>query len=142
MRNGVDRKQILVIDKEDKITKFISRILRDEYTVFATHSGYDGLQRVKQRIPDLVLLGLNLSGLRGMEVLKNLKELETEIPVIVMTTNKRVKDAVQAIELGATFFITKPFDIETLRKYIENLFYSHKRPSQGDLRFRRISHRM
>ena len=142
MRNGGDRKQILVIDKEDKITKFISRILRDEYTVFATHSGYYGLQRAKQRIPDLVLLDLNLSGMRGMEVLKNLKELETEIPVIVMTTNKRVKDAVQAIELGATFFITKPFDTETLRNYIENLFYLHKRPSQGDLRFGRASHRM
>ena len=142
MRNGGDRKQILVIDKEDKITKLISRILRDEYTVFATHSGYYGLQRAKQNIPDLVLLDLNLSGMRGMEVLKNLKELEAEIPVIVMTTNKRVKDAVQAIELGATFFITKPFDIETLRNYIENLFYLHKRPSQGDLRFGRASHRM
>lgn len=117
-----DRKQILAIDDEDGIIRSISCLLEDKYTVFSATSGYEGLQRTKELLPDLVLLDLKLPDIWGMEVLEKLKELDNHIPVIVMTAYGRVEEAVQAIKLGAADFIMKPFDNERFKKNIEQFF--------------------
>lgn len=122
MSNDGDRKQILVIDDDYGITTSISRLLEDKYSVFSATSGYEGLWRAKELLPDLVLLDLKLPDIWGMEVLERLKELDSDIPVIVMTAYGRVEEAVQAIKLGAADFITKPFDNDKLRENIEKFF--------------------
>jgi len=122
MSNDKDRKQILVIDDEDKIIRSISCLLKDKYAVFSATCGHEGLRHAKELLPDLVLLDLKLPDIWGMEVLEKLKELDNYIPVIVMTAYGRVEEAVQAIKLGAADFIMKPFDNERLRGNIEKLF--------------------
>ena len=116
------RKQILIIDDDDGITMSISRLLEDKYTVFSANSGYEGLRRVKELPPSLVLLDLRLPDIWGMEVLEKLKELGSHVPVIVMTAYGGIEEAVQAIKLGAADFITKPFDNDKLRENIEKFF--------------------
>lgn len=115
-------RQILVIDDDEGITTSISRLLEDKYTVYSANSGYEGLRRVNELHPNLVLLDLKLPDIGGMEVLEKLKELDNCISVIVMTAYGRVEEAVCSIRLGAADFIIKPFDDKKLRGNIEKLF--------------------
>ena len=120
--NDGDRKQILVIDDDYGITTSISRLLEDKYTVFSANSGYEGLRRVKELLPNLVLLDLKLPDTWGMEVLEKLKEIDRYVPVIVMTAYGRLEEAVQAIKLGAADFMMKPFDNKRLIENLERFF--------------------
>lgn len=116
------KRRILVIDDDEGITTSISHLLEDKYAVYSANSGYEGLRRVNELLPNLVLLDLKLPDIGGMEILEKLKELDNRFSVIVMTAYGRVEEAVCAIRLGAADFIIKPFDNKKLRENIEKLF--------------------
>ncbi|MEJ5300953.1 MAG: sigma-54 dependent transcriptional regulator [Thermodesulforhabdaceae bacterium] len=106
---------ILIVDDEDFICDNLQRILRDEgYESIVASTAREALDIVKSSPVDLVLLDLNLPDMGGIEVLKKLKEEDTDILVVIITGYASVESAVEAIKLGAYDYIKKPFKADAI----------------------------
>ncbi len=115
-------KLILVVDDEETIRLGCKRILSKEgYNVDLAKTGEEGISKVKENFNELyaVILDLMLPGMGGMEVLKEIKEIDPELPVIVVTGYATVEKAVEAMKSGAYDFIPKPFTPDQLRITVE-----------------------
>ncbi len=106
--------RILIIEDEQKIARFIQLELNHEgYDVEITSDGRDGLETLKSRPFDLVLLDIMLPSINGFEVLRRLRRFSS-IAVIMLTAKDDVIDKVMGLDGGADDYITKPFAIEEL----------------------------
>jgi two-component system response regulator ArlR len=106
--------KILIIEDEEKIARFVELELEYEgYEVKKAFNGRDGLELVKTRPFDLVLLDIMLPGLNGIEVLRRIRQF-SDVPVILLTARDAVVDKVTGLDGGADDYITKPFAIEEL----------------------------
>ena len=103
---------ILIIDDDDPLRKSFEKLLREEgYTVNSAPSGETGLKSVKENPPDVVVLDMKLPGMNGMEVYKKINEIDSKLPVIIMTAFGTTETAIEATKLGAFDYILKPFDV-------------------------------
>lgn len=102
---------ILAVDDEPLNRLLIEDIIEDRYEVVTVASGEQCLQMVKERLPDLILLDINMPDLSGFEVCKQLSQQpETaNIPVIFLTAMVGVDEERQGLDVGAVDYITKPF---------------------------------
>lgn len=106
--------KILIIEDEEKIARFVELELEYEgYEVKKAFTGRDGLELVKTRPFDLVLLDIMLPGLNGIEVLRRIRQF-SDVPVILLTARDSVVEKVTGLDGGADDYITKPFAIEEL----------------------------
>ena len=111
---------ILIVDDDEVMQQTLSDVLKKRgYEIFSVGSGNGALSVIKKNIIDLVLLDMRLPDVDGLEVLKKIKELDTEILVIMMTAYSDVQTAVSAMKSGAYHYINKPFELEELRLLIE-----------------------
>lgn len=114
-------KKILVIDDDHNVQSSISEILRQsEYLPISAKNGEEAIPLFTREIPDTVLLDINMPGINGMEVLKKLKDIDPDIPIIMITAYGSISTAVEALKDGAYDFITKPADINKLLITIKN----------------------
>lgn len=105
---------VLAVDDDPAILRTLGINLRArDYDVETAGDGRSALQIVDERMPDVVLLDLGLPDLDGIAVLRRLREF-TQVPVIVVSARTEPDDKVEALDLGADDFITKPFSIEEL----------------------------
>jgi len=103
---------ILIIDDDDQLRKSFQKLLSEEgYATDSAASGEDGLQRLKKRIPDLVILDMRLPGKNGLETFRAIHAMEPKLPVIIMTAFGTTHHAIEAIKLGAFDYVLKPFEI-------------------------------
>ncbi|HLF87065.1 MAG TPA: response regulator, partial [Nitrospiria bacterium] len=107
--------KILVVDDERAIVQSIRMLLKDSYEIVSASSAEEAVDLFRRERPDLIILDIIMPGISGLEVLKIIREHDLLVPVIVLTATKMVKPAVEAMKVGATDYITKPFDIEELR---------------------------
>ncbi len=112
---------ILVIDDDASVQRTLVSTLSPTYSVHVASTGEEGLQAYERVVPDLVLLDVMLPQMSGIAVLRSLKRMSTELPIIMMTAFAEVETAVQAIKLGATDYLQKPIDCAVVRKEIEQL---------------------
>src|SRR5271165_2207847 len=106
---------VLIIDDEAAIRESLQTLLDLEgYEVETANDGNEGLARLADRPFDLVLLDFALPERNGIEVLSDIRERDTELPVIMITAYGTVENAVNAMKGGATNFIKKPWDNEKL----------------------------
>ena len=104
---------ILVVDDEEEMRKILSRILEKEgFKVITAPDGQQALQRICIDTPDIVLLDVHLPGLNGMEVLRKIKEIGDDLPVVLVTAFADIHQAVEAMKDGAYDYLAKPFDNE------------------------------
>lgn len=108
-------KNILIIDDDKEIRSVLSSILMSEgYEVITAGTGKEALKKIGTHSPDLVLLDIKLPGMNGMKVLEEIKQRDKKLIVIMLTGYGDIKDAVQAIKMGAFNYITKPFENEEI----------------------------
>src|SRR5437868_12197783 len=106
---------ILIIDDEMAIRESLETLLDIEgYSVTQAETGDEGLASIAARPFDLVLLDLALPDKNGIEVLREIRERDPELPVIMITAYGTVENAVNAVQHGAVNFIQKPWDNEKL----------------------------
>ncbi|MGD8705421.1 MAG: response regulator, partial [Syntrophobacterales bacterium] len=106
---------VLLIDDEEGIRKVMSIALKDAgYVVWSAESGEQGLEIFKSEKPALVLTDIKMPGMDGIEVLRRIKELETDSEVIIITGHGEMELAISALQLEASDFITKPIHDEAL----------------------------
>lgn len=107
--------KILIVDDEEKIRRNFSEILNIEgFTTIEASNGPSALESVRKEDPSTILLDLNMPGMNGLEVLRELGKIDQNIPVIIVTAHGDIPSAVEAMKDGAYDFIMKPPDIERL----------------------------
>jgi DNA-binding response OmpR family regulator len=108
-------KKILIIDDEPEICKMITEFLFDAgYSSSYALNGPDGLAMVKKDLPSLVLLDIGMPGMDGIEVMRLLHEQFPALPVVVLTGHRDTETVKKMVELGASEYLTKPINLETL----------------------------
>jgi len=115
---------VLVIDDEADMCDMISHVLSQAgYTTYLATNGNAGLELFHKKSPGVVILDLRMPEIDGMEVLRQIKTANHEVPVIIITAHGEVRSAVEAVKLGAYDFLNKPFDNEelilTVKKAVE-----------------------
>ncbi|WP_220200420.1 sigma-54-dependent transcriptional regulator, partial [Ktedonospora formicarum] len=106
---------ILIVDDEPHLPHQFARYLRKHgYDVYTASDGEAGLRELQKNTIDLVLLDLRLPRQSGLEVLKRIREIEPELPVVILTAYGNVQTAVEAMKLGASDYLLKGFDLEEL----------------------------
>jgi two-component system KDP operon response regulator KdpE len=108
------RTTILVADDEAPMRKYISSNLKVRgYDVIVAADGMEALKRAAEHPLDLILLDIGMPGPDGTQVLAALRR-ETRVPVIIVSARGREQDKVQALDLGADDYLTKPFGVDEL----------------------------
>ncbi|HYU77323.1 MAG TPA: sigma-54 dependent transcriptional regulator, partial [Ktedonobacteraceae bacterium] len=106
---------ILIIDDEPHLPHQFARYLKKHgYEVFTAADGEAGLQELQKNSIDLVLLDLRLPKMGGMDVLKEIRQGDQELPVVMLTAHGDVQTAVTAMKLGASDYLLKGFDLDEL----------------------------
>jgi DNA-binding NtrC family response regulator len=117
MQSTNEKGTILVVDDEKHICTLISRLLKREG--LGTIEAYEGNTAVKMILsqkPDVVLVDFRMPGMNGMELLKRAKELDEDLPIVMITAYADIKGAVEAMRSGAHDYLAKPFEnIEVIR---------------------------
>ena len=116
----MDLKKLLIIDDEVPILEMLEMSLASEgYEVSVADTGPKGLEVFKKERPKLILTDIKMPGMDGIEVLKQIKTLDSEAEVIVITGHGDMDSAISAIRSGASDFITKPIRDEILMLSLE-----------------------
>ncbi len=113
MRNS--QGHILLVDDEQHIADVIVYMLQEHgWRVDTALDGDRGWQLFKRQAPDLVILDLNLPGMPGLDLFREMKKVRPDIPVIMLTCRGEEVDRVLGLEMGADDYITKPFSAREL----------------------------
>src|SRR5512140_1981680 len=120
--------RILVIDDEPSITRSLDRVLTDRgYAVETAATGAEGMTRMDQFRPHIVLLDVRLPDASGFDLIPRLHQVEGAAQIIVLTAFGDTKAAVRAIKLGASDFLRKPYDLDELILAVETASRSFAR---------------
>src|SRR5688500_699832 len=107
--------RILVVDDEASARSGLEKLLRQEgYEVESADGGAAALALRDERTFDVVVTDLKMPGMDGVELMKKLKDLDRDLPVIVVTAFSDVSSAVNAMRAGAEDYLTKPVDFDAL----------------------------
>jgi len=105
---------ILIIEDEASLRRFlVPALANNDYQVLTAATGADGLAMAQSHNPDILLLDLGLPDLDGCEVIRSLRQWSRK-PIIVISARNQEQDKVQALDLGADDYLTKPFGAEEL----------------------------
>lgn len=108
-------KSVLVIDDEEKISRLLQLELSHEgYAVEIAQTGREGLEKALAGKWDIIILDVMLPEMNGVEVLKQIRQVDNHTPVIMVTARNTTPDKVSGLDEGANDYITKPFEIEEL----------------------------
>ena len=118
---------ILVVDDQDSIRHFVSKALEDDgYTVTTTGSMREARVALGHDLPDIAILDLKLPDGTGIELLREIKRVQPEVPIILMTAFGEVETAVEAMSAGAHWFVKKPFQNDELLALVARALESQR----------------
>ncbi|MBL7136304.1 MAG: sigma-54-dependent Fis family transcriptional regulator [Candidatus Marinimicrobia bacterium] len=120
--NYKNLKKILVVDDEPDMRWILTNVLKKKgYRVITADDGKKAVQKVIENDPDIILLDIRMPEMDGIQVLEKVREINPSTQVIIITAFADVKNAVQAMKLGAHDYLIKPFDNSELLLIIERV---------------------
>ena len=124
--------KILLIEDETNIRSFIKANLEtSDYQVICAETCTLGMMMHASHHPDLIVLDLGLPDLDGLELIHKVRETDT-VPIIVLSARSNERDKVEALDLGANDYITKPFGTEELLARIRAVLRSHRYSEENE----------
>jgi DNA-binding response OmpR family regulator len=112
---GGEMKKILIIEDDKTIVEGLEDTLRfHDFDVFTAAEGKEGIDIFSREEPDLIILDIMLPGVDGFEVCRKIKQLNKDVPVIMLTARTRESEKLLGFELGADDYVTKPFSVKEL----------------------------
>ncbi len=118
---------LLIVDDEADFRAAAGQALgRRGFDVREAHDGAQALERIEERVPDVVLLDLRMEGMNGMDVLARIREKHHDLPVVILTGHGGFDEAVQGIHLHVSDFVQKPVDMERLAEQLRRLLISDR----------------
>ncbi len=113
--------KLLLIDDEVDVQYSFRRIFDgSDVELHTASSGEEGLRLIPTLKPDLVLSDIRMAGLNGLETLRRIRQLDPQLPVILMTAYGTTQTAIEAMKLGAYDYLLKPFDVPRLKQLVAN----------------------
>src|SRR5688500_2645758 len=111
--------KLLLVDDEADVQYSFRRILdSSEIELTTASSGEEALSTIPALKPDLVIMDVRMGGLTGLETLRKLREIDSKVPVIMMTAYGTTQTAIEAMKLGAYDYLLKPFDVPKLKEIV------------------------
>ncbi|MBI5554633.1 MAG: diguanylate cyclase [Elusimicrobia bacterium] len=126
MTDPVKNDKILIIECEQNIRETLAALLSPAYALDVVPSLQNGLELIRDRIYSVIVTGIDTPEIKGIEVVRKLKELKSDIPVIVVATYQSVPLAVEAMKAGAYDYITNPFNPDELMMVIQHALERQK----------------
>ncbi len=112
---------ILVVDDEKSMRDFLKILLnREGHAVAAAKDAEEALEQLQQKPFDLVISDIRMPGMSGLELLEEIKNINRELPVIIITAFASPNDAVSAMKNGAFDYISKPFNVDEIKSVISS----------------------
>jgi DNA-binding NtrC family response regulator len=116
-------KKALVVDDTKNIRNLLTTCLEiNDYEVITAKSGHEAIELLNTEKFDLVFLDIKMPEISGTSVLKKMRELGIDIPVIIMTAYATVKNAIECTKLGAVEYLQKPFTAEKVKSVLDEIF--------------------
>ena len=110
---------LLLVDDEPAVRELLQEYFAGQgYNVSTAPNGEMALAAVRAQRPDLVMLGIRMPGLDGVEVLRRLRRHDTTLPVVMVTANEDVELARELLGMGAFDYVAKPFDLSLLEQVV------------------------
>jgi len=117
--NSQDFKILLIDDEPAQVTSIKSFLKRRQYTVFSANSGSEGLDIINKNNINLVFTDFRMPDMNGLTVVKSLKTINPEIPVVVITAFSDTEDAVKVMKEGAFDYLSKPINLDEFEAVVE-----------------------
>jgi len=126
--------KIIVADDEESMRWVLSKALkRKGFSVDLAKDGDEALNLIQANSYDLAILDIKMPGLSGLDLLGRVKELKSDLLVVIMTAEASMKNAIEAMKRGAYDYITKPFDLDVIDAIIEKIDKAREMSSQVSL---------
>ena len=117
--DSLKNRVVLVVDDEERMAHFVRLNLeQDGFQVVEAYRGLDAIQKMRDSMPDLILLDVMMPDIDGFEALQMIREISS-VPVIMLTAKGEEEDKVRGLELGADDYITKPFSPRELTSRVK-----------------------
>jgi DNA-binding response OmpR family regulator len=131
---SMKNKNVLIVDDEKNIRLTLSMALEPlGLNIDTAINGEDALSILKTRDIDIILLDLKMPGIDGIEVLRRVREIHSDIRVIIITAHGTIDSAVEAMKLGAVDFLQKPFAPQEIREIVSRVIARDELEEKEDL---------
>ena len=110
--------KLLLVEDNPRLAERITYHLRKSYVIDVVESGEDALEKIQAIKYGVILLDLGLPGMSGLEVCKNIRRLNFNNPILVLTGNGDMTDRIELLNAGADDYVTKPFNTDELKARI------------------------
>jgi len=129
VEQGKDQVPILLIEDNQDLNHYLSKVLSNDYKVVNTRDGKEGLALASRILPELILTDILLPGVDGLEICRRVKTdpLTSHIPVVLFTALSDDGQRIEGIETGADAYLTKPVDVHLLTSTIHNLIEARRK---------------
>jgi DNA-binding NtrC family response regulator len=134
----MNQSSLLIVDDETSVRESLRLIFGKDFRVSEAKSSEEAIRRVKEESPEIILLDILMPGTDGLEVLKEIKSIDPESQVIMLTALNTARTAFMAKGSGAFDYVTKPFDVNELRLRVNRALEKeirhgqHRREVPGD----------
>jgi len=127
------KQKILLVEDETNLATVIKLNLEIEgYELLWTDNGKKSIEIVKTQYPDLVILDVMLPELNGIEVCRQIKKINSEIPILFLSAKSTGTDKIEGLKAGADDYLTKPFNLEELLLRVQILLKRYKHSAKED----------
>ena len=123
--------KILIVDDEESLRFTLKAAFAGKYEVFVSE-GPDAVEIVKREHPIVVFLDINMPGMDGVELLQRIKETGLTPAIWMLTGVEELDTVLKALKMGAAGYITKPFDLEQVRRIVADLVSDTDGENAGD----------
>ena len=124
--------RVLILDDEAQIRRVLrTTLVASGFVVREARSGEDALEMIREEMPDLLIIDINLPGMSGFEVCREIRE-SCDVPIIMLSVRNNERDKVRALDAGADDYVVKPFGIQELLARIRANF-RRRVPSADEL---------
>lgn len=123
MRNRVlKRLKVLLVEDEENLASLLKNAIGDSFYSFTiANDGQEGLEKFLQISPDIVITDIMMPKMTGLEMAKEIKAIDTTVPIIILSAYSEVDKFLNAIDIGVVKYLIKPFDPDELLEYIDSI---------------------
>ena len=128
-KNKTNRDSILIVEDNFEMLHFLSEVFNEDYNVYGAYNGKEGLQIVRDNLPDMIISDISMPVMDGLEMCKILQKNRdvSHIPIIFLTAKNTTSHKLRGLKYGAIEFMQKPFDIKVLQLKVHNILVQNKK---------------
>lgn len=114
------KKKILICDDEEGVRESLNLILENDYNIAFAANGNEAVEHIKNNEIDLLILDIKMPKMNGLEALRDIRKINNDLKIVISTGYQSSEVAEETIKLGATDYITKPFDKDQILSLVKN----------------------